>query len=157
MRKDPNTRRELEATVSVVRWHGNGEEGWNLRIEDAASGLQVIEVKLSNEQFGQMIGAQVTKAEASYWANPNIGKRLEHATISADLFQRDFPRTGMDEAEAAQLAETRALVVRTAMVRQGFSPEDGWEAEALDHYNGHRRNELDRYDVQVRRWVDPSA
>lgn len=152
MRKATDTKRELEVDVSLVRWSGGGDTGWSLRIEDKASRLSVIEVKLSNEQFGQMVGSMATTVPADYWANDNIGRTLETGTVIAPLTYKDFPKMDTPEDNLADLEDDRSMKVQRAMVEQGFSPLHGWEHETLDRVNGHRLS-AEGYAVSVCRWV----
>lgn len=135
----------LKGEVSLSRWTGGAQQGWRLTIEDSASRLRVVEIQLTDEQFGQLVGGRVTDLAVEHWTSPNIGKTMEVKVINVP---------GLTHESWQGPDRHRTTPVYGAMGAQGYGAEDGWVPQIDETFNRHRSS-AEGYAVTLRRWVTP--
>lgn len=131
----------IEATVGVTMslGHGHGGPRWYLRFTDQATGMQLLEVEMSPEQFGTAVGHTHTRDCSARMPTLNAlrftGKHKEVKTIRV-------PCPAYGELDAVRRAAEAHCV-------------NGWRLnDQLDTWNGHR-HARGLYRVSLFRYVDP--
>lgn len=82
MRIVPSTKRNLNVSIQMSR---DSNREWNLRIEDEASSLLILEIKMDHEEFSDLLSTVNTTGKAKYYANTDIGKELSVKNVTIDL------------------------------------------------------------------------
>lgn len=140
MRIEEGTKKNLKVGLSLSR-DSNGN--WNLQVEDQASSLIVIDIRMDNKQFSDFMANTHTAGKAEYYANPIIGKKMEHKRYYVDLDDTFFE--GFD-------AKKRERDMRHVLdLAEEKNP--GWRVDRED-YNSKRHSYTHKtYEVTLRRYV----
>lgn len=78
--------KKFRPTVQMGRMSGGVNREWSLRIEDETSGVQLMELRITDEELGSILGTSQTvlQADATIYASSVVGKVREHKTESFD-------------------------------------------------------------------------
>lgn len=141
MRSSKNIRKELKVSIILSRDSG---KTWNLTISDELSGLVIGEVHIDSENFSDFMSHTYTKGTMEYYANPNIGKKMEVKTVTVSLALLAPIFEGYDDRDSD--------MGRIFHMAEEMNP--GYVADK-ESFNGYRLNHLDKtYKVTLRRYVD---
>lgn len=131
---------KFDAKVTISRSSGGDDPGrpMSITIEDATSGCELVEVRMSLEEFAAAItGYAMRPAAGDYYQHCPVGKRREikHEDIGVP---RGWTFSNRDAA---------AKLIMPFEV-------DGWNGYADDLLNHHRHVSANKYRVLFTRFVD---
>lgn len=121
---------ELKVRVSIGGYSGSDGPGAYIQIEDDASSIQIIDVRMTHEQFGQILSGRSMVRVATADVNvrdERIGKTREHKEVEIPI---------PDSIRSLCYGKKND----PKKVKNFFKPYevDGWEANYDDAANGHR-------------------
>ena len=131
----------LEAKVSLSSVQCNNIPNYiSIEVEDANSGLRIIELCMSYEALGKIITGHGAIPVIAKYVNTldNIGKRLE---VKIEMVQGIDSRVNKEEFKE--------------MFKKAVKPYevDGWKADAEDSFNFHKHTPKGYYAVTFRRYI----
>lgn len=138
--------RTVNARIGLARYSGASHQGWQVTVEDADAGIRLIELRLTDEQFGQVIGGTVN-LPAEVTVDPeHIGKKLETR-------RERVPLSNAEAHDRANFSDNLNAAARDHQRdNRTLWPSHGWTAEVDRTFNHHRFND-DGYEVMFVRWV----
>lgn len=120
-----------------------GPAGWSVTVQDVASRQLIVDVDLTDEQMGLLLGGKCIEVEAGYYPANHIGRRQEIARLHAPIDRWDFADRRLVED-----------LCRGAMDAAGLTAADGWEPDVPAKFNLHCLDDGRGYGFNVRRYVD---
>lgn len=150
---------DTECRVTWSRGMGGLSGPWQLRIEDARSGVLIFEGRFDDEAAGQVFGGMVTTLPARIYRSPDVGRWMQHDRLRVPWLSSDEWRRSRDEAETEGLDLVDIImdgVRRWVFTEHTDMWEAGWRPDTVGPvFNGHRWSESEGgYEIVVRRWVD---
>jgi hypothetical protein len=143
---------KIDGAISIARSTGSDGHSISISVEDRLSGLHVLELRLSMEEFGNVVtGSSGKTLSATVYQNENLGKEQEVATAQIPLEGFDIGYDGKGWEAFNQFVET--------YVEEKFGSE--WKADldkSKNHYrviNGKTPETKGKqyYSVHIRRWL----
>jgi hypothetical protein len=139
---------QTKVSLSMGLGHGGSGPRWRLEVNDEVSGLRLLSLTLTAEEFGKALGAFYTTQLTGEVPSPDlyaarIGKRHDVKVVNVPIGAAHG-----DEALAAATEAAQPYLV------------DGWILSEMATYNTHRRDGPPNdatYSVTLDRWVDPST
>jgi hypothetical protein len=134
MRIKPETRRDIKVSMQMSR---SSDGNFYLRIVDKASGLMVAEVRMNEVDFSDLMSTRTTPPlECEYYANPNVGKKLEVKRVEVHVENRD-------------------LLEKNLKLVYNIAEEDnpGFTADRDDYSFNRYQSSEQTYPVTLRRYV----
>lgn len=139
---------KVNVSLSMGLGHGSAGPRWRLEVSDETSGLRLLTLTLTPEEFGKALGAFYTTQLTGEVPTPDLyaarlGKRHDVKSVEVQI--------GATHGDAALKAAKEA--VKSHLV-------NGWEVSDLETYNSHRRSGSSSegsYSVTLERWADPAT
>jgi hypothetical protein len=127
--KDP----KIAVDARLVFGSGSDDNGpyryAELQIDDRASSLRILEMRLNPDQLMAFLGSSTARGEADWTQHPErVGRKMEHGSIS-------IPQTATEEQIAARI--------------ESFRHTEGWETIER------RKDNKQMWVIVGRRWVAP--
>lgn len=146
-------RKELQARIQLSRYSGSGS-GWGLSLTDEASGIRIVDVNLTDEEFARALGSQnlVISQPIEVYPTDKWGKQHEVKRANVKCLAGRGGRTDL-WAKKYSVEDRRAMVYAELI---GTGEIDGWDVRTydLEHYNGHNVEGDGTYRIVLERWVD---
>ena len=144
MKIAPSTKRNLKVTLQMSR---DSNREWNLHIEDRASGLRIVDVLMSHEEFSNLMSTAHAAGKAEYYANPNIGKKMYVMDYDVNL-----RALNLHEKDSYEEKDRKLFLKSVYDYAEEKNP--GWTADR-DEYNHRRRSFSDyTYEVIMRKYEE---
>lgn len=129
-------------TISLSFWTSNKPpyKGVSIRIEDAVSGTEIVDVNMTLLTFAEMIsGSSMRPVDVEFHGAPAFGKMRETKTEVVFI-----PDGEWKDREARAKKALKAFEV------------DGWSGNLSDALNHHRSKGQGKQEVGFTRFVDPT-
>jgi hypothetical protein len=142
----------LKCEVRLSHWSGGGEpsEGTDILLTDEASGVQFAQVRLTTEEFGQLMrGRGAADCPTEVRGLDLLGKRRESKSEVVEF--------AIDRLKSDWQGGNHSLTAPAKKYAKGVLAPfevDGWEARMSDLTNHHRRVGQNGVEVTFVRYVD---
>ena len=126
--------KKFAAQLRLGRWSGTSGAGWRLEVSDDASRVSIVDVEITDEQLGKLLGHydDGSTYPAKLYGAERVGMKHENRTVAVPCSRDDFG----DIFDAAE------------------RENPGWTADRDERWNSHRYDGT-AYRVTLRRWVAP--
>ena len=135
--------------LRLGRIHGGDEDYFCLEVEDRASGLRILDVKIDLEQALEFLTARMAKGVGEIRRSEKFGRKLEVKRVGVPLDRDRYNGHGSERATEILNKEIKHYC--------DIHYRD-WEPDTESSFNHHRWNNKDKtYEAVVRRWVNATS
>lgn len=144
MRIKPELRRNIKTIVQMSRCNGD-KDYFRLTVEDASSGLTILEIQLTPESIADLVSSRITGDMATeYYHNDDIGKTHECKTVAVEY--QELGLKDLDGYDDKKRNKDLKLIRNIAEERN-----PGWTADREEYRS--KQKEGGSYKVLLRRYV----